>query len=159
MSPKHQKRNPRSSPLPFAFRMSIPRTFGGAPTHRQYSWITCECNAMPWMFRTREDRGRARAGKRGNAEKRTSSQEHIVGGQRPSVDMFLHALLVQGFSWLVLHSIEINGTTQAIPTAVGSSLFGLTAPSPCRPLLTISCRHRTRHPSLGDMMVCGGGTI
>lgn len=41
-------RKPRSSPFFFALRISSPRTFWGAPTHRQYSVMTCECNAIAW---------------------------------------------------------------------------------------------------------------
>lgn len=45
---KNHHRKPRSSPFFFALRISSPRTFWGAPTHRQYSVMTCECNAIAW---------------------------------------------------------------------------------------------------------------
>lgn len=48
MRHSHHQRKPRSSPFFFALRMRSPRSLGGAPTHRQYSVITCECNAMTY---------------------------------------------------------------------------------------------------------------
>lgn len=63
----HHHRKPRSSPFFFALRMSSPRNFDGAPTHVQYSVITCECSAITCVPRSGpgEKRMRRRAGETG----------------------------------------------------------------------------------------------
>lgn len=152
-SSKDQKRNPRSSPLPFAFRMSIPRTFGGAPTHRQYSWITCECNAIPWTFQTREDRGRARADKRGNAEEGRQERSWRAATLGRHVLACISSYKdTAGWSFTRSKSTE----PRRLPTAAGSSPFRLTAPLPLPTFDYNQLSPSHAPPSLGDRMVCGG---